>query len=236
MRKGDLTKEARAFLDPKLQSLSGTLENICDYLHHADMLKALREGMYFRLHQLSGYDWLDNEEVDRGCDRMMETIGPDCDKNTRFEKELVLYQHTESNRKLTERLNDIFVRHDSEFLEPCVFEAHIDIVSSTCVWEIKCVSHLTIDHMIQVCVYAWIWRVLERPAKTFRLYNVKTHEMMILDATLEQLDDILFHLIRGRVDETKITTDQQFLQTNIARAEKRYALGSAKEQEEECVF
>lgn len=212
MRVGDLTAAARAFLAPKLDALTPTLDCAADYLQHADVLKALSEGMYFRLHQISDYSWLDEEEVARACDRMNRLIGPDCDRSTRFEKELILYSQVAANRKLIDRLTATFARHgeDANF-EPCAFEARVDVVSTSAVWEIKCVSQLTVDHMIQLCVYAWIWSALERPPKAFRLFNVKTNTQITLDASDEQLDDILFHLVSGRDKDSSAIADDQFL-------------------------
>lgn len=212
----DLKPPSRSFLQPKLDALSNTLNSISDYLHHANVLKALNEGLYFRLHQMSNYNWLRDEEVSRGCERMSSIIGPDCDIKTKFEVDVVKYSDGMYNTILNDRLKEIFERHDKEaFLLPCVFEAWADIVSSTTVWEIKCVSQLTVDHMVQLCVYAWIWRSLDKPEKQFKLYNVKTHTMMRLDASLEQLDDIMFHLIYGKDMQSNKLSDEEFLQSTL---------------------
>lgn len=218
MRVTSLTPAARTFLAPKLDALAARLERAADYLHHADVLKALSEGMYFRLHQMSDYDWLDEEEVSRGKDRMAAVIGPDCDADTRFEKELILYSHSISNQMLMDRLKCVFARHGKEeWLDQCVFEARVDIISATTIWEIKCASQLTVDHMVQLCVYAWIWSALDRPQKMFRLYNAKTHHMLRLEATADQLDDVMFHLIYGRDRDPSRLTDAQFTDSALER-------------------
>jgi len=55
-----------------------------------------------------------------------------------------------------------------------VIEGRIDLIDEDGVYELKCVSEITPEHKIQLCVYAWLW-MINYPTDTrkFRLINIK---------------------------------------------------------------
>lgn len=92
----------------------------------------------------------------------------------------------------------------------------IDVIDADTVWEIKCVSEITIKHKFQLLLYAYIihlnagattnssfWH--ELAAKSFRLYNARTDEVYLLtynhESTCLILDNIFSATSRELSDD-----------------------------------
>ena len=80
----------------------------------------------------------------------------------------------------------------------------------------KCTSQISIDHLLQVTIYAWIWRIIyngkPESNKQFKLLNIKTGEIKQLNATLEQLNQIMGKLLKGKYAKMERLSDDEFLQ------------------------
>lgn len=92
------------------------------------------------------------------------------------------------------------------------FTARVDIITENSVWEIKCTSNTTIDHMLQVVIYRWLWQMTTEEEKQFKLFNIKTGEIYFLDATDEEINSIMLALLKGKYEKTERINDEQFLQ------------------------
>jgi hypothetical protein len=84
-------------------------------------------------------------------------------------------------------------------------------VTEKSVWEIKCTSKITIDHLLQVIIYAWLWRILVADDRNIRILNIKTGEVLELQATNEELTQIMIALLKGKYCEPVIKTDEEFV-------------------------
>jgi hypothetical protein len=93
------------------------------------------------------------------------------------------------------------------------FTARVDAVTDKTVWELKCTSKLSIDHLLQVIIYAWLWKMTNdvEDEKQFKILNIKTGEVMRLNATMDELNYIMNALLQGRFSEHEIKTDEEFI-------------------------
>ena len=69
---------------------------------------------------------------------------------------------------------------------------------------------MTIEHKLQVVIYDWLWRTVHSPDPTVKrdpefreqreckLFNVRTGEVLLLNATYEELTTIVVALLRGK--------------------------------------
>jgi len=59
----------------------------------------------------------------------------------------------------------------------------------------------------------WIWKMLY-PASTleYKLLNIRTGEIQRIDATMEELNDIVGKVIEGKYREPVILTEEEFLE------------------------
>jgi len=197
------------FLKQKRNEIPSKLETIHDYLFLANIFLAIQETLYFKLKQIDSteYNWLTPEVMDQCHARMEQIIAPDCQNHpAKIETTIINDKQNESHV-----LIDAFLQ--AHFGEDRVFRfnARVDLITETTVWEIKCTSKIMIDHMLQVAIYQWLWEMSLNPSKTFRIFNIKSGEMMRLDATLEQLNEILLKLLKGKYQEEIAKTDETFV-------------------------
>ncbi len=88
------------------------------------------------------------------------------------------------------------------------------MITETTVWEIKCTKEITMDHQLQVVIYAWLYRLLHPETdKVFKIYNIKTNEIQELNATVEDLNHIVVLLLQGKYDKVKRIDDAEFIKT-----------------------
>jgi hypothetical protein len=128
-------------------------------------------------------------------------------------EETIIYQ---SDEKAHSRIDEFLAPHfgkDVKFR----FTARTDLITESTVWEMKCTSKLSIDHMLQVVIYAWLWKmrssldVLPSDEKSFKLFNIKTNELLRLEATLEDLHSIILALLKGKFQKQELKVDDEFI-------------------------
>jgi hypothetical protein len=98
------------------------------------------------------------------------------------------------------------------------FTARVDIITENILWELKCTSEISIDHKLQLVIYAWLWNMRVNPdgfqntdEKIFKIYNIKTNELLTLNATIEELNYIVISILKGRFMKTKDKTLEEFI-------------------------
>jgi len=106
----------------------------------------------------------------------------------------------------------------------------IDVIDADTVWEIKCVSEITVTHKFQLLLYAYIihfnaaatnnefWS--ELAAKSFRLYNARTDEVYLLTYNHKLTCDILDNIFSAT---SVVLSDDDFVR-EFAESVKKYIL------------
>lgn len=108
-------------------------------------------------------------------------------------------------------MDEILREHFPEILYR--FSARADLVTEQSLWELKCTSQLTLEHKLQLVIYAWLYECryeLHKKKKDFHLFNIKTNEHLKLDASMDQLTKIIIEIIKGKT-KSKPLTDDEFL-------------------------
>jgi hypothetical protein len=71
--------------------------------------------------------------------------------------------------------------------------------------------------MLQVVIYAWLWNMkqveenLDTNEKIFRLFNIKSGELLRLDASMGDLNNIMSSLLCSRYTEQVEKSETQFI-------------------------
>jgi hypothetical protein len=93
------------------------------------------------------------------------------------------------------------------------FTARIDIMTEKTLWELKCTSVISQDHMLQVIIYAWIMRTLDgRFSKNVKIFNIKTGEILRLETNKDMLDKIVVLLLKGKYIKQMSPTIETFIE------------------------
>lgn len=201
-----LNHNEHAYLKTIASKLPQTPVTPADYLFLANVYSACQEKLYFKLAQITDYNWINDEQMQRAKKRLEKTIGKQSTKPSI--ETTIIHQSQETahepiDAKLAEYFNDVKFR----------FTARTDLITNNTVWEIKCTKELTMDHQLQVVIYEWLYRMLDTENKTFKLYNIKTGEIQQLDATNEELDYIVISLLQGKYEKNQKVDDDEFIST-----------------------
>jgi AAA domain len=203
------------YLKNVVNELPEKMESINDYLFMTNVSVAVQETLYFKLKQIDRdeYNWLPENKVLQCTERLNSVIGDECkDIMPRIEETIIHQSDDKAHVKIDEFLSANYAK-DVKFR----FTARTDLITESTVWELKCTSQITIDHMLQVVVYAWLWRMksssddTKSDEKAFKIFNIKTNELLRLEATDEDLNNIILALIKGKYQITELKVDEEFI-------------------------
>ena len=210
----NLNEKKQQFLLEIIDKLPETIESVNDYLYMANINTAIQESLYFKLNQIDkdDYNWLTDEMVTICKDRLKHVVSPDCQGSPPLVEEYII------NASMDEQHSQI-----DRFIERILpgkkfrFNARVDLMTETTVWEFKCTNELTHDHMLQIVIYAWLWNMkqveenLDTNEKIFRLFNIKSGELLRLDASMGDLNNIMSSLLCSRYTEPVEKSNTQFV-------------------------
>jgi len=214
----NLNDKKQQFLLEIISNLPETIESVNDYLYMANINTAIQESLYFKLNQIDkdDYNWLTDEIVMICKDRLRHVVSPDCQDSKPLVEEYIMNASMEEQHK-----------HIDKFVDKILpgklfrFNARTDLITDTTVWEFKCTSELTHDHMLQLAIYAWLWNMkhmedtTDDNEKTFRLFNIKTGELLRMEASMGDLNNIMSSLLLSRYTEPIEQNNTQFINTCV---------------------
>ena len=141
--------------------------------------------------------------------RLNDNLGHEFKKESEIivEHQIIHYSHEKQHELIDACLLPYF-NNEKTFK----FNARLDILSKTTIWEIKCTSQITLEHKLQVVVYAWLWNTLypESPRKMV-LFNIRSNEKMRLECSYKEMTEIVVSLLRNKYSEPSTIDDISFL-------------------------
>jgi len=214
----DMIKETMANTKPNkhlyLKAIVANLDPVCasieDYLYMANVFEATQEKLYFKLNQIQcdEYVWLTPEVLKKCKKRLLEVLEKEIMMGEpEMERTIIDCLDEEGNRRLHECLAPYFPAN-----QQFQFTARVDLITEETLWELKCTSEITAEHMIQTVVYAWIMRTNDPMfSKKVKILNIRTGQIFELVAEKEKLDKIMVAILKGKYGEQSPFTDADFL-------------------------
>jgi hypothetical protein len=198
------------YLKDIIQNMPEKCTKISDYLYASNIYIATQERLYFKLKQIEPdeYTWLNRENVIKCLKRLDTHVLTECrHKIPIFEKVLI-------DNTMDKEHADIDAILAPYFSAKTIFRfsARVDLVTEHTLWELKCTSKITIDHLLQVVIYAWLWKILVADDRNIRILNIKTGEVLQLNATMDELTLIVVALLQGKYCPPVVKTDEEFVQ------------------------
>ena len=198
------------FLLERANLMPSECESISHYLYLSCLYSATCTKTFSRLRQipLDDYTWLDDDTVEKCIDRLRNTIG--TDRSTIWQPEYTIIRgDSDDDHMLIDKLLSPYTPI------PYRFAGRADYLTDDGIWELKCTNQLTIEHKLQVILYAWLYLhkgygVPKKKEKEFHLFNYKTNEHLRLCATREQMTSIVVEIIKGKEELEKLS-DEDFL-------------------------
>lgn len=212
MNKENIKEKKKHFLQEKIDSLSENLENIDTYLFMANINQSITESLYFKLKQINNdeYTWLNQEQVDACMQQYKEIISVDCQNECPMIEEYIIHSSDEEGHKNIDKFTKQFIP-EKDFR----FSARADIITENILWELKCCSSITTDHMLQLAIYAWLWKMKNTENKKqmdCKLFNVKNGELWKMNVNMENLNKIMEILLTYKYKQILPKHDELFLQ------------------------
>lgn len=195
------------FLKNTIKNIPETFNSINDYLYLSNIYKSIQERLYFKLKQINSneYNWIDQDLLNQCIERLEKMIVENNEYIPSFEKTLI---HN-SNESLHENIDIILKPHFTENIL-FRFSAIIDVFSENSIWELKFTNQISIEHKIQLVIYAWIYQSMNLPSKDFKLFNIKTGELYVLNSNFDDLSTIVISILKGKYEKPLIKTDIEF--------------------------
>lgn len=189
--------------------LPKTFVSPAEYTFLANVYVAFQEKLYFKLQQIpeNGYNWL-TDSMFAQCKRRLNAVIKMSEENPMIEK-TIIHQSQETEHACLDAVINEYFYENVKFR----FTARVDIIAAKTVWELKCVKEITMDHKLQLIIYAWLYLYLY-PNETmdFKLFNIRTNEILKLNADKEHLDFIVISLLQGKYQDTEQLDDNAFME------------------------
>ena len=128
--------------------------------------------------------------------------------------------------KVNAKIDDILQQHLEQYDRRIRFGVRVDLITRDTLWELKCTTETVIEHYVQLVLYAWLWRLRyedgddDEKNKQFRLFNIKTGEIFRLDATTEEMGNVVIEILKGKYIETLPKSDDEFLEKCMNEVEQ----------------
>lgn len=204
------------YLKEIVENIPDNFDTISNYLYLANISSAVQEKLYFKLKQIDvdEYSWLSEETMTECKQRMDEIVGIDCKNSMPSAEETIICDDDALHVNIDAFFKPHFV--DTKLFR---FNARVDLITENTVWELKCTSKISIEHKLQLVIYAWLWKMRSdidlydtSNNKEFKLFNIRTGEILTLDTScIDDLNAIILALIKGRYLEEPIKTDEEFI-------------------------
>ena len=232
----DMRSHEHGYLRQLFRTLPKTCTCPSEYLYMSNVYLTCQDKLYYKLKQIprDAYGWLTDAMVEACCATMDDVIGNETIES--YEHTLIHTKDEDVHASMDRILNAAMPGMQAH--EKYRFHARLDLVTKECIWEIKCTQQLTIEHMLQVVVYAWIARSMDNDNmcnegtrtgnegtrtgneaegthmrdKRVKILNIKTGEVLELCATLDELTEVVVALIQSKYARKTVLTEDEFLE------------------------
>lgn len=203
-------------------------------LHMANYYCSVLSGYTYKLNQISHYDWLSIDEVNRCFQRLDSVLE---NKNVIYER-ICYFGHKKYNsikekKTVPEILNKITFLLDKNKRYLC---GSIDCIDGNTIYEFKTVNEIHDEHILQVVVYTFMLsdalikdykNIDNLPELKCRIYNILTDEMVEINFDYRLFADIVFRLVEQKYCIKTRVEDSIFLdkcQKIYSRQQQKYQL------------
>lgn len=206
----EMRENSHSFLKTAVKQLPDKCITSSDYLYLANVYIAVQEKLYSKLKQIqmNEYNWLVPEIMEKCKKRLMYNLGTIENRNEIEIEKLLIHHSQDTDHEPIDIALYPYFSYETRFR----FSARIDILTPSTLWELKCTTKITIDHLLQVVIYAWLWRLLYPSVeKECKILNIRTGELLRLNATTEELTKIVAALLESKYGKSEPIQDDDFL-------------------------
>lgn len=182
---------------------------IADELLVANAYQSINEGLHFKLMQITHYDWIDENDINGLFNNMSLHI--ENPAKLKFEVDIATHKNENGEyAKMDAFIEERLSTPDKPF-NKMRFHARVDAMDDDILWEFKCVGELQLEHLLQLIIYAWLWRMFDGKPKEFKIMNICTGEVRTLVQKWNIIDEIMVEVLRGKYAKRERLTDDEFI-------------------------
>ena len=180
-----------AFLDREYKKLGKVIKTPEGYTRLAIMYISLTEKIYNKIQQITTHKWLTKKMVEACFVPLEKYISEDA-----------LYERP--------------IKYDCDKYSDygiIKFSGRMDTVDDVLVLELKCTASLTLEHQLQLMIYAWMWKHINANlgSRMFKLINMRTGEVQKLDPNSYLIDEAMLILLHNKYDKLPVVSDKDFI-------------------------
>jgi hypothetical protein len=168
--------------------------SIAENLYLSVLYICMNEKLYHKIKQIKDYDWLSQVDAEK-CWTTLDLYL--LNKEVLYEQEI-------------DTLCDKYPAYGL-----IQINGRFDVSTDDTIWELKCVDILTIEHLLQVVVYAWLWRCeyFEKlGSRKFQILNMRTGEVLALKTESHLIDEVMSVLFENRYGKVPELSDSEFIE------------------------
>lgn len=178
----------------KIFKLNSTKNKIEKYALLGLIYVSLTENLLFKLNQIDNYNWLTQDMIDMCIKNLQNNFGKD-----------VLYEQT-----ICDKCKNYYT-HEHDLYGDINICGRIDAIDENYVWELKCTSSITLEHLLQLTIYAWLYEKCFGKYKKYRILNIRTGEIRELEYQEHLIDQVIELLFINKYDPKFKYSDEKFL-------------------------
>ena len=161
-------------------------------LYLANRWSSYKSGFFYKLNQISDYNWLSEENLEKAFNRLKNL---NISKQAKFEKK-------------------INIKDEKELLERNL-TGYFDCVDKNDLYEFKCVSKLEPEHYLQLAIYMYMNKLKYKKEYKYYLYNILTDELNEVKCDIDNLKKIISILIKYKYFNNNKISDKEFIDNNL---------------------
>ena len=180
------------YLQAAYKRIGLSLKSTAGFVRLTIMYISLTEKIFNKIQQITKHDWLTTEMVE-GC----------------F---LALDRHISKKAKF-EHAIEYECANYAEYGRVAV-SGRLDTMDDDVILELKATDTLTIEHQLQLVLYAWMWNNVNLAScgsRIFKLINMRTGQVMRLNPISHLLDEAVLILFHNKYAKNPIVTDETFV-------------------------
>jgi ATP:corrinoid adenosyltransferase len=181
-------REKQHYIDKiKIETL--TVEQL---LYIANCWNSTKNGLLFKVYQITNYNWLTQDTLDKCIDRMNKL---NITNESSFEYKVEIADEPELMERRLVGFIDCFDKNNN------------------IIYEFKCVSKLTKEHYLQLAFYMYIFELKKKTDVdiSYVLFNILTNEYYTISCDPEKLREIVKFVIDAKYNKKKALTNEEFI-------------------------
>ena len=168
--------------------------SIPENLYLGALYICMNEKLYHKIKQIKRYDWLSQVDAEM-CWSTLDLYL--LDKEVLYEQEI-------------QTICDKYPTYGT-----IEVNGRFDATTDDIIWELKCVDTLTIEHLLQLIVYAWMWRceyIEKLGSRKFQILNMRTGEVLALNTESHLIDEVMQVLFENKYGKVPVLSDSEFVE------------------------